>query len=271
MRTVAIIQARMGSTRLPGKVLLPLAGKPMLWHVVERARAVTQVDEVVVATTVDSTDDAIRDYCSTSGIQVMSGSEMDVVDRFLIAARDYDADPVVRVTADCPLMDVRVVERVIETFHATGADHVGAVSGSGARAWGLAGFPEGIGATCVSRQALEQVWLDADNTEDREHVTTYIIRHPELFQSHYIVPDVDLSELRLTVDEPEDLKLMDAILSGMGCDPRTNLASVVGFLDANPEIAQGNREFVGRERYRHIWEETGGPERSVSVFEVGLT
>jgi spore coat polysaccharide biosynthesis protein SpsF len=251
----AIIQARMGSTRLPGKVLLDLVGKPMLWHVVQRARAAAGLTRVVVATTVHSEDDAIRQFCATYGIPVYSGSSEDVLDRYYQAAIAFCADPVVRITSDCPMVDPTIVDQLLEYFAEGAFDSVGIAIGGGARAAGLRGYPDGLDAECVRFSALETAWRQATSDPEREHVTPYIWNHDDLFKTGALEAPHDYSELRLTVDEPEDLELVRRVYEALYRPegPLFEFGDVIRALAEHPEWVDLNREHVGREKYRDLW------------------
>ena len=250
----AIIQARMGSTRLPGKVLMPIAGHPMLWHVVKRAQSPPGVDRVVVATARSEADDVIRALCADSGFQVYSGSEHDVLDRYYQAAKEREADPVVRITSDCPLLDPTIVQRLLELFDRGGLDYAGVSIGRGAQQRGLRGYPHGLDAECFSFAALERAWREAVSPYDREHVTPYISRHDNLYRIGILVPDQDWTHLRLTVDEPEDLALAAEVYGELyqEGEPPFTFEQIVALLEARPELAEMNRLFIGKERYRAI-------------------
>ena len=251
---VAIIQARMGSSRLPGKVLLPLAGKPMLWHVVDRLQTAEALDTIAVATSTEAADDAIVEFCESESILCFRGSENDVLDRYYQSAVEFEAEIVVRVTADCPLIDPVIVERLIYTCLTEGADHVGALAGSGGRAVGLPAFPEGAGASCLRASALRGAWERAECEEDREHVVTYLVRHPEEFRSMYLVPDTDFGHLRWTVDTTQDLALAEMLYDTLYVDGEiiSPKAAIWASLES-PTMAAVNSGMVGREKYRHIW------------------
>jgi spore coat polysaccharide biosynthesis protein SpsF (cytidylyltransferase family) len=200
MKTVAVIQARMGSTRLPNKVLADLGGSPMLAQVAARVRQARTVDEVVVATSTASQDDAVEVFCASQGISCFRGSENDVLDRYYQAARAFAADVVVRISADCPLHDPRVIDAVVSRFDPARADYV---SNTVERT-----YPDGLDTEVFSFAVLERAWREAAWTSEREHVTPYIWKHPELFRIEQVKQSADLSALRWTVDEPRDLALV---------------------------------------------------------------
>lgn len=259
----------MGSTRLPGKVLLPLAGKPMLWHVVERARHANLIDEVVVATSTESGDDAIREFGAEYDVEVFSGSENDVLDRYYRAALQYGADAVVRITGDCPLVDPNVADAVVGAYADGGFDHVGATSGSGARAMGLTGFPEGAGTSCFGIDALRTAWDEATSEPDREHVETFIVLDPDRFKLMFMVPRRDLSRHRWTVDRPEDLEFVRAVFAALFVPGDViHGKDVIAYLDSHPDIMNVNQSMVGREKYKALWDSLDSHAAEVRVVDV---
>lgn len=228
MRVVGIVQARMGSTRLPGKVLRELAGRPMLAWVCERLSCSRLLDGVGVATTVLPADDAIDALCRARGWQVHRGSELDVLGRFRDAASKWDADVIVRVTSDCPLIDPQVVDMVVATFLAVvpTSDYA---SNTLTRT-----YPRGLDVEVFSRVALEKAALEDADPATREHVTPYLYRHPDVFRLVDVKNAVDLSAHRWTVDTPEDFELVRRILDVLGGRPFAT-RDVLELLAKNPE------------------------------------
>jgi spore coat polysaccharide biosynthesis protein SpsF len=255
MRPVAIIQARIGSTRLPGKILMPLRGHPMLWHVVQRVRATLSITEVVVATTTEERDEPVRAFCAAAGIACFSGSEQDVLDRFYQAAVRHQADPVVRITADCPLVDPGVIERVL-TMYATGKfDHVGVATGAGAAFQEQGRFPDGLDAECFSFAALERAWREATAASDREHVTPFIWRQPGRFRLGVLRPHADYSTLRWTVDTAADFQVAEQIYAALYAEHRVfDMHDVLRYLQLHPELTAANQSSIGKEGYKELWQ-----------------
>lgn len=242
MRPVAIVQARLGSTRLPGKALLPLVGRPILYHVVARLRHVPALAQVVVATTDRPDDEPIRAFCRDEGILVFAGSEEDVLDRYVQAAGRFDADPVVRVTADCPLIDPGVVSRAVAMY--TEADGALAYVGFDTS------FPDGLDVEVIALSALETAWREARLPSEREHVTPFIWKQPQRFPQDRIRNDTDLSDQRWTVDEPEDYRLIEAIYGALYHPQRPfAMAKVLDFLKAHPDLRRVNQGIVRNEGY----------------------
>jgi spore coat polysaccharide biosynthesis protein SpsF len=242
MKALAIIQARLGSSRLPGKVLKPILGRPMLWHIVDRVSRIPSVDKTVVAVPDGPADEALRRFCAGQGILCYAGSEFDVLDRYYQAASHYGGDPVLRITADCPLVDPAVIQRMIDLYGAGGSDHVGVAAGAGAVDLKEGRFPDGLDGECFSFKALERAWHEATDLQDREHVTRYIWKNRDLFRCADLRAKRNYGQLRLTVDHSEDFFLVTKIYEALySPDKVFSLEEVVDFLDKNPTLAQVNR------------------------------
>ncbi len=228
MRSVIIVQARMGSTRLPGKVLRRVAGQPLLQTEIDRLRKVRKADAICVATTTKSADDAICVLCREMEIPVFRGAEDDVLSRYSEAARFMEADEVIRVTADCPFVDPDVVDAVIEKRRSENADYS---SNTLVRT-----FPRGLDAECMTRDVLVRASREAAQPWEREHVTPFIYTHPECFSLRNVSNDLDLNGFRWTVDTPEDLQFVTLILEHFsGMLSEFTMSDVVTLLEANPE------------------------------------
>jgi spore coat polysaccharide biosynthesis protein SpsF (cytidylyltransferase family) len=200
MSTVAtIVQARMGSARLPGKVLATVGGEPVLHWVLARTSRVRRHGRLIVATSDLEQDDRIAAWCADAGVDCIRGSERDVLDRYRQAARLAGADIVVRVTADCPLLDPWLLDSVIETHMREGADYVT-----------IDGLPRGLAQETLSRDALEASWLDATDPGDREHVITYAAGRPGRFKVVILPPPagLELPDWRITLDDDHDLRML---------------------------------------------------------------
>lgn len=195
----------MASTRFPGKVLEDLAGEPMLARVFNRTRRAKTVDAVVVATTTQQTDDVIVHLCETQGWPCFRGSEEDVLDRYYQATLAFKADAIARITADCPLIEPEVIDRVINEFRAY-YPKVDYVSNTLERT-----FPRGLDVEITSLDALRKAWREDDTPASREHVTPYIWQHRKKFKLHNVHNDVDYSYMRWTVDTIEDLTFVRKI------------------------------------------------------------
>lgn len=242
MKIVAIIQARMASTRLPGKVMVDLGGKALLEQVVNRARQAQRVNQVVVATTDQPADDAVAHFCAGAGIPFFRGSENDVLDRFYQTARHFGADVVVRLTADCPLLDPKVIDLVIDAFVKVNGDYTSNTL--------QPTYPDGLDTEVFRFSALEKAWNEATLKSEREHVTPYLYKHPELFKLANVANDVDYSTLRWTVDEPADLLLARRIYALLGENQGSGMTEILALFANHPELKDINAEFERNEGYQ---------------------
>jgi len=196
---LAILQARMSSTRLPGKVMADVLGMPMIGRQIERLRRCRRLDALAVATSDQADDDPLARYCATLGLPVYRGSLADVLDRFRHAALAFGpADTVVRLTADCPLADWTVIDAVVEASASGGFDYVNNTTPERT-------FPHGLDAEAMTAEALDAAWREASDPYEREHVTPFIYRHPERFRLGSVTSPDPAPQLRWTVDTPEDL------------------------------------------------------------------
>jgi spore coat polysaccharide biosynthesis protein SpsF len=227
MTTLIIVQARMTSTRLPGKVLLPLAGEPMLTRLVERLRRVQHADGIVVATTNNAADDPIAALCAQLGVPCHRGSEHDVLSRYADAARLHGADTVVRITSDCPLIDPALIDRVIAVYEEGDSDYV---SNMLPPTW-----PYGMAVEVFGAAALAQAHAEATQAAEREHVTPFLYWHPERYRLRNVASPVDLSQHRWTVDTPEDYELVSRLFEHlMPTHPHFTQADVLALLEQHP-------------------------------------
>lgn len=196
---LAILQARMSSSRLPGKVMAPVLGEPMIGRQIERLRRAARIDRLMVATSTDPSDDDLAAYCGRLGVEVFRGSLGDVLGRFCAAARQHpQAEAVVRLTADCPLADPELIDAVIARHHEASADYTSNVLGTRT-------YPRGLDVEVIRAQVLLDVGERAGDPYEREHVTPYIYRRPELFRLASVAREPSLAHLRWTVDTPADL------------------------------------------------------------------
>jgi len=229
MKKIVIIQARMGSTRLPGKVLLDIAGQPMLARVIKRVQQAQFPDEVVVATSTESQDDQLATFCSQQGWPCFRGSTLDVLDRFYQAASAFAADYLVRVSADCPLIDPDILDLV--------ADAVVNSSGKidyAANMLPPRTFPRGVDVEAFTFDTLKKTWTEATEDSHREHVTPYVYRNPNLFRIFEVTNTTDESEYRWTVDAPEDLEIVRRICHQLK-DRNFRCSDVVNICKRHPE------------------------------------
>lgn len=231
MRIVAIIQARMGSTRLPGKVLLPLAGTPVLRHVVDRVRAAGVFADVIVATTVGAIDDPIAAACTTWGVTCFRGAEANVLERYGLAAAAGDADAVMRITADCPLIDPDVLAAMVGRFVAA-APAIDLLTNARART-----YPRGLDAELFSRAALDVMLAAPTTSRQREHVTPYLYDNPAQFTIVDHLHRVDAAHLRWTLDTTEDYELLRRIFDSGGDPGALRLDDVLELIAQHPDWA----------------------------------
>ena len=235
-RTVAIVQARMGSSRLPGKVLRPLLGEPMLTRVMRRVARSTTLDGVVLATTTQPADDVLASLASSEGWPIARGSETDLLGRYLAAARAHAADVVVRVTSDCPLIDPSVIDATVEAFRSAGADYA-------SNTLPPRTFPRGLDVEVIALDALETAGREDGDPGWREHATPYLYHHPERFRLLRVPSDDDQSRHRWSVDTPEDLELVERIYEAIGRDD-FGWRQALEVVEAHPGWADVNREVV---------------------------
>lgn len=239
MKIAAIIQARLGSTRLPGKVLMDLGGKTVLARVVGRLRRATRVDEIVVATTDSVFDDVIVRECHQIEVSCFRGSENDVLDRYYRAARAFAAGAVVRITSDCPVIDPQIVDETIRVFQQQCGDYASNVFPRT--------YPRGLDTEVFTAPALEQAWRDAHASYEREHVTPYFYQHPELFRLVSQRGQVDCSQYRWTLDTNEDLELLHTIYARFGNEDGFSWREVIQLMEREPELAEVNSRVVQNE------------------------
>jgi glutamate-1-semialdehyde 2,1-aminomutase len=239
---VAIIQARMGSTRLPGKSMADIGGHPLLWHVVNRVRKARSIDKVVIATTENASDGAIAEFCRREAVDCFRGSENDVLDRFYCAAKSAAANTVVRITADCPLIDPEVIDKVVARFQLADCDYVSNVL--------RYTYPDGLDVEVFSTVALGRAWNEARKPSEREHVTPYL--RGAKFRTANVESDqpVSPSRFRWTVDNAADLHFVRAVYSAMnGNGAAFGHKEVFELLRGRPELAAIQTEIVTNEGY----------------------
>lgn len=233
MKIVAIVQARMGSSRLPHKVLKDLAGATVLDRVLNRMGRSRLIQETLVATTTEPADNAIVEHCERTGQKVFRGAEQDVLDRYYQAAKSTNADVVVRITSDCPLIDPEVTDATVRAFLDQRSDYTSNVR--------VRTYPRGLDTEVMTVQALERAWREGTKPYQREHVTPYIYENPGKFKLHGIENDADCSQHRWTVDTPEDLQLLRAVYAQFGGRDDFGWREVLELVEADPSLANINR------------------------------
>ncbi|AMO22086.1 spore coat protein [Ramlibacter tataouinensis] len=232
----------MSSTRLPGKVLLRSCGKPLLQHLIERARRCPQIDQLVVATSTDASDDPLQSLCDGLGVPCHRGSLDDVLDRFMGAARPLAPGWVVRLTGDCPLIDPDVIGRVVSAAREPGVDYASNAL--------VPTFPDGLDVECMRAEVLEQAWREARKPSEREHVTPFIHTQPERFALRQVRQEADLSALRWTVDEPSDFVFVSQVFEHLyPVQPDFRMNDVLELLRREPRLARINTGLARNEGY----------------------
>jgi spore coat polysaccharide biosynthesis protein SpsF len=238
VKSVAIIQARMRSQRLPAKVMLDLCGRTILAHVVSRVQACKAVDQVVVATTENEIEKAIVAEATSLGVEVCRGSENDVLGRYYKAAKKFNAEIIIRVTSDCPLFDPELLSLMLSEFESMALSGFKRVYFSNSR---IRTYPRGLDAEVFNMPALELANKEAKLGFEREHVTPYMFQHPDKFLLYDFRGDEDLSKYRWTLDTPEDFKFFEAIYSELYKEGEIiSTEDVLGLLSRRPELCKLN-------------------------------
>lgn len=238
-RVVATIEARMGSSRLPGKVLMTALGEPMLMHLVRRLRTVPSIDNVIIATTCNSKDQPIVDFAQTAGVSCFRGSEDDVLARVIGAAESDGAEVLVEITGDCPVIDPDLVEQTIRMFFHHDVDYVSNCV--------VRSYPDGMDAQVMTVAALKDSARMTTDPLDREHVSRYIWQHPDRFRLAHLVapPSLHWPELGLTLDEQGDYLLLKRLIETLGAtNPLFSCADMIHLLKANPAWLAMNSDVV---------------------------
>jgi len=219
---------------------MDLGGKTVLERVISRVRAAKLVDEVVVATTLDRKDLPIVAWCATNGIRVFCGSEDDVLDRFYQAARLIQPEVLLRITADCPLIDPEIIDQVVSLRHKDNLDYANNVEHET--------FPDGLDVEVMKWEALERAWKEATLGSEREHVTPYIRNHPEFFRLEVLDHEPSLAGMRWTLDRSEDFQFLKQVIAELG-DETCTLKAVLRLLQKKPELCKINGSIVRNEGY----------------------
>lgn len=239
---LAILQARCSSSRLPGKVLKPILGEPMIARHIERLRRSQRISRLLVATSVETSDDALATLCAQLQVDCFRGSLNDVLDRFYLAAQAVPSEHLLRLTGDCPLADHEIIDACID-FHLAGDyDYTSNAL--------QASFPDGLDVEVLRFSCLVEAWQEATLPSEREHVTSFIYRRPERYRIGHYRQARDLSWLRWTVDRPEDFQLVEAIYSALyPQNPSFSTADILALLARHPELARINADITRNEGY----------------------
>ena len=238
-KVTAIIQARMTSTRLPGKVLMEVMGRPLLSYQIERLSFSKRIDDIIMATTTNREDDPVAKLAQKEGIKVYRGTEEDVLDRYYQASKKYNAEHILRLTGDCPVIDPDICDRIIKVYFSSGADYVH-TGGS---------FAEGLDCGIINFKTLSAAWHKARLKSEREHVTLYLRNHPEKFFIITTENETDDSNYRITVDEQKDFFVVKTILENLyeGTKNYFTIKEIKSFLDNHREIYKLNADIVRNE------------------------
>ena len=239
MKIVATIEARMTSSRLPGKPMMEVCGRPILGHLVDRLKAVESIDVIVLATTTNHTDDLMAGYASSIGIEVFRGDENDVMGRVLNAGKSVDADVIVEITGDCPIIDPEIIEQAIRLYRGNTYDYVGNQH--------VRSYPDGMDVQVFALDTLIKSELMTSEPLDREHVTLHIRNNPQIFSHLNLVapPEQHWPDLGLTLDEQSDFDLLKVIIENFyDKNPLFSCLDVVRFLRINQQLVDINSEVL---------------------------
>ena len=236
LNVIALVQARMGSSRLPGKVMKEICGRPMLEWVVQRAQRATCINQLAVAMTTDAADDILENYCREHGIEYYRGRPYDVLDRFVQAGRKFRADVIVRLTADCPFIDPGLIDQTFGAFNESRVDFAANRLPPPYQRT----FPIGLDVEIVAMPALEKAWRESAELYQREHVMPYIYQHPDLFKIRIIDHALDYGTYRWTVDTPEDLLFIQAVAEKKSCQMDFGWLEVIDLLKQHPQLMKIN-------------------------------
>ena len=249
--TIAIIQARLGSTRLPGKVLLNIEEIPVLVHIYRRLSIVKNIDKIIVATSDLAINNEIIDVCNKYKIDFYIGDEENVLKRFYNTSKKYNPKNIIRITGDCPLVDGSLVDKLIEFYINNNYDYCGIATGAGVSGKNdILRYPDGLDAEIFSFSVLENAYNNAKNKLQTEHVTPYIWQNPDLFKIGVLQSKIDYGKYRLTLDNNEDFLLIKWIYSKLySVNSNFNYKEVIDLLEKNIEMLNKNKHLIGKEGY----------------------
>jgi spore coat polysaccharide biosynthesis protein SpsF len=252
-KITAIIQARIGSTRLPRKVLLEIEKKPMLHYVIKQVSASNLIDEIIIATSTCSEDDIIADYCKKLKIKCFRGSVDDVLDRYYKCAKKFSCETIVRITSDCPLIDPLVIDNVITKFKENSYDYVSNNVKKIGNSWqnDTCNFPQGMTVEVSTFSALEKAWKNAKKPSEQEHVFPYIQSNPQIFRISSVRHYRDLSHIRCTVDRINDFKFVQEIYRRASPAKKfLSIRDILQIVRKEPELLQMNNNIPFDEGYK---------------------
>lgn len=234
---VATIQARMTSTRLPGKILKPAMGRPLLAYMIERLRRIPSVEDILLCTTVNPSDDVLVDFAQKQGIMCYRGSEENVMSRVLEAAQEYDVETIVETTSDCPFIDPEICEQVIQLYRDSRADYCSNIY--------KRSYPIGMDVQVFKTDILADAYLRTTDPEEREHVSLFIYRHPELYDLQWLEAPEELHDphLRVTLDTAQDYEMLCKVLEEIYPHNQCfKLSDVLAYLQMHPEVRAMNND-----------------------------
>ena len=236
-----IIQARLGSHRFRRKVLSKIKDKTMIEHVIERVKLAKNVDQIILCTTKNSEDKILLGIAKKLKIFSFAGDENDVVSRYFHSAKKFNADPIIRITGDCPLIDPNLITKMLQIFFSKKVDYLSNTI--------IPTFPNGLDVEIFTFNTIEKIYQNAYLKSDKEHVTSYIKNHPQEFKIYNYKNNIDLSDLRLTVDEKEDLKLIRKIFTLNDDKSKLLLKDILKIISKNPEISKINSKYTRNKGY----------------------
>ena len=247
----AIVQARTGSSRLPGKIMMTVRNKPLLHYVINQALHSKKINKLIIATTKTPQDDQIVRLVKSYNVDVFRGNEEDVLDRYYQCAKKYKADIIVRITSDCPLIDPNLIDKCITEFENNEYDYFSNINKKEGENWvyHLSGFPLGFAVEVFTYATLENAWKNAKKPSEREHVTQYILNNPKSFKMGNIENSSDYSDIRLAVDHKVDFDLVKIVIEHFPVNEIFTLEKIVAFINENPELKQINSHLQFNEGY----------------------
>jgi|SaaInlStandDraft_6_1057023.scaffolds.fasta_scaffold08005_3 spore coat polysaccharide biosynthesis protein SpsF len=249
--TTAIIQARMGSQRLPGKVMMKILKKPILYFVINQIKQCKHVDKIIVATTTLSKDDVIHNYAKSLGVDTFRGNPSNVLDRYFQCAKKNKIKKILRITADDPLIDPDIISQCIIKFEKGNYDYVSNTIKKKNDKWVFDsnGFPVGVAMEIFNFDSLKRAWQIAEKQSDREHVTPIMINNPDLFKLSNIKLSEDFSNFRVTVDYKEDFIVVKKIIENFPLNEIFTIKKIVKYLKQNNNVTKNNSKYIFMEGY----------------------
>ena len=246
-----IIQARLGSTRLPGKIMMPIKEKPLLYYTLNQVKHCKSISKIIVATTNLEEDDVIVNYVKLLNLDIFRGNAENVLDRYFQCAKEFNLDIIVRVTSDCPLIDPKIIDTCVSKFLELNLDYISNVNKKQDNNWIYhpSGFPAGYAVEIFKFSTLEKTWNNATKSSEKQHVTQYILNNPDNFQIGNIENPENFSDIRLTVDHQIDFDLVKIIIENFPKEHVFTLDDILEFFKTNPKLKQMNSHILFNEGY----------------------